>query len=210
MVALRSDTQHDRPTVFVVDDDSGVRESLQTLVRSVGLAAETFASANEFLENFDPTRSGCLILDVRLGDSSGLDLQEDLTRRGSLLPVIMISGYGTIPSTVRAMRGGAIDFLQKPFSPRLLQDRINEAIELDRANRASEKRRAKIEAQLAELTPREREVLEQLKMGKTSREIAEALELSPRTVEGHRQVVLNKMGVHSTTQLVRMLLSAGQ
>ena len=206
MVISRNDPS-DGPTVFVVDDDQGVRKSLQALAHSAGLVAETFASADEFLDGFDPARSGCLVLDVRLGETSGLDLQEELGRRGSSLPVIMISGYGTIPNTVRAMRGGAIDFLQKPFSPRLLFDRIREAIELDRANRARERRRARVESQLAELTPRELEVLEHIKLGRTSREIAEELKLSPRTVEGHRQVILRKLGVGSAPQLMRLLLS---
>jgi FixJ family two-component response regulator len=193
--------------VFVVEDDEAVRNSLRGLARSAGLAAEAFASAEEFLEGFDPSRSGCLVLDIRLGSTSGLDLQEELAQRGSSLPVIMITAYGTIPSTVRAMRNGAIDFLQKPFPPRLLLDRIREAIDLDRANRAREKRHARVEAQLAGLTPREGQVLEHIKLGRTSREIAEALDLSPRTVEGHRQVVLRKLGVNSTAQLMRLLLS---
>lgn len=195
------------PTVFVVEDDDAVRNSLRGLVRSAGLAAEAFASAEQFLEGFDPSRSGCLVLDVRLGSTNGLDLQEELARRGSSLPVIMITAYGTIPSTVRAMRNGAIDFLQKPFPPRLLVDRIREAIDLDRANRAREKRRARVETQLAGLTAREAEVLEHIKCGRTSRAIAEALALSPRTVEGHRQMVLRKFGVNTTAQLMRMLLS---
>ena len=206
MVSTRADLR-DTPTVFVVDDDDAVRSSLKELAESQGLRAETFADAEEFLARFDPSRPGCLILDVRLGEVSGLELQEKLIERGSSLPVIMISAFGTIPSTVRAMRGGAIDFLQKPFSPRLLVDRMQEAIELDRSNRLKEIRRAKVEAQLSELTPRENDVLAHIKMGRTSREIAELLDLSPRTVEGHRQVILRKLGVGSATQLVRLLLS---
>lgn len=206
MVTSRNNSS-DQPVVFVVDDDEGVRKSLQALASSAGLLVETFASAEEFLAHFDPSRSGCLILDVRLGDTSGLDLQEELTKRGSSLPVIVISGYGTIPGTVRAMRGGAIDFLQKPFSPKLLLDRIREAIELDRANRSKDKKREQIQSQLRELTPREAEVLEHIKLGLTSREIAEILRLSPRTVEGHRQVILRKMGAGSAAQLIHLLMS---
>ena len=206
MVSTRADLR-DTPTVFVVDDDDAVRSSLKELAESQGLRAETFADAEEFLARFDPSRPGCLILDVRLGEVSGLELQEKLIERGSSLPVIMISAFGTIPSTVRAMRGGAIDFLQKPFSPRLLVDRMQEAIELDRSNRLKEIRRAKVEAQLSELTPRENDVLAHIKLGRTSREIADLPDLSPRTVEGNRQVILRKLGVGSATQLVRLLLS---
>lgn len=194
-----------RPTVFIVDDDGSVRASLAALVESVGLQAETFASAREFLDGFDPARPGCLVLDVRLGEENGLDLQDELTLRGSSLPVIMVTAFGTIPATVRAMRGGAIDFLQKPVPSSLFRDRIHEALELDRANREREMRRSTLQARLGDLTPREAEVLEFIKLGRTSRDIAEQLELSPRTVEGHRQVILRKFGVNSTAQLLHLL-----
>lgn len=197
------------PTVFVVDDDEGVRKALFTLATSAGLTAETFASGTEFLAAFDPRRSGCLVLDVRIGNESGLDLQEGLAERNSTLPVIMITGYGNVPTSVRAMKSGAIDFLQKPFSPRLLLDRIREAIAMDEATRSENRRREKVESRVASLTPREKEVMGLLETGKTSKEIAEIIHLSVRTVEGHRREVLRKMGVGSAAQLVRLLLSTG-
>lgn len=198
------------PTVFVVDDDQGVRKALHALASASGLAVETFASADEFLAQLDPRRPGCLVLDIRLGSVSGLDLQDDLRQRGCTMPVIMITAYGNVPTSVRAMRGGAIDFLQKPFPPRLLLDRIREAINIDRENRAVARKRARIEARIASLTPREREIMELLVTTGTSKEIAQKLDLSVRTVEGHRREVLRKMEVGSATQLVRALSLIGR
>lgn len=198
------------PTVFVVDDDQGVRKALHALASASGLAVETFASADEFLAQLDPRRPGCLVLDIRLGSVSGLDLQDDLRQRGCTMPVIMITAYGNVPTSVRAMRGGAIDFLQKPFPPRLLLDRIREAIDIDRENRAAARKRARIEARIASLTPREREIMELLVTTGTSKEIAQKLDLSVRTVEGHRREVLRKMEVGSATQLVRALSLIGR
>lgn len=198
------------PTVFVVDDDQGVRKALHALATASGLTAETFAAPDEYLAQLNPDRAGCLVLDVRLGNASGLDLQDELRRRGCNIPVIMITGYGNVPTSVRAMRGGAIDFLQKPFSPRLLLDRIREAIDIDRENRAASRKRARIEERIASLTPREREVMDQLVTGTTSRDIATALDLSVRTVEGHRREVLRKMAANSAAQLVRILTLVGR
>lgn len=198
------------PTVFVVDDDQGVRKALHALASASGLAAETFAGPDEFLAQFDPTRPGCLVLDVRLGSANGLDLQDELRQLGATIPVIMITGYGNVPTSVRAMKGGAIDFLQKPFSPRLLLDRIREAIAIDIENRAAARKRLRIEERIASLTPREREVMELLITGTTSKDIGHAMDLSVRTVEGHRREVLRKMAVNSATQLVRILSLVGR
>lgn len=195
------------PTVFVVDDNAGVRKSVRALFESAKLAVETYASAEEFLAVYDPDRAGCLLLDVRLRQSSGLDLQDELRRRKATLPIIVLTGHGTVPTSVRALKAGAVDFLQKPAPPKMLLERVRAAIELDRQTRATAAEGAAVTEQLAHLTPREREVMELLLAGKSSKEIASALGVSVRTVEGHRRVVLSKTHVSSAAQLVRMVLS---
>jgi two-component system, LuxR family, response regulator FixJ len=196
------------PTVFVVDDNVGVLKSLRALLESAGLAVETYTSAAEFLAAHDPERPGCLVLDVRLRHSSGLDLQDDLRRRKATLPIIVLTGHGNVPTSVRALKAGAVDFLQKPAPPKLLLERIHLALDSDRQARESISERAEVLERLADLTPREREVMELLIAGKTSKEVAEAMQVSVRTVEGHRRMVLTKMEVSSAAQLVRTVLSA--
>jgi two-component system response regulator FixJ len=196
-------------TVFVVDDNITVCQSLRVLLESAGLAVETFTASEEFLAVYDPARAGCLVLDVRLRHGkNGLDLQDELRRRKAMLPIIVLSGHGNVPTSVRALKAGAVDFLQKPAPPKLLLERIRAAIETDRQARAATTERAAVINQLARLTPREREVMELLIAGKTSKEIAAALNVSARTVEGHRRMVLSKMNVSSATHLVRTVLSA--
>jgi two-component system response regulator FixJ len=195
-------------TVFVVDDNAGVRKSSRALMESAGLAVETYASSEEFLAAYDPERPGCLVLDVRLRQSSGLDLQDELRRRKAMLPIIILTGHGNVPTSVRALKAGAIDFLQKPVPPSILLERIRAAIESDRLARALATERAAVIERLAHLTLREREVMELLVAGKTSKEIAAALRVSIRTVEGHRRMVLSKTNVSSAAQLVRTVLSA--
>jgi FixJ family two-component response regulator len=194
-------------TVFVVDDNVGVRKSLRALLESAGLAVETYASGEEFLAAYDPERPGCLVLDVRLRHGSGLDLQDDLRRRKAMLPIIVLTGHGNVPTSVRALKAGAVDFLQKPAPPKLLLERVRAAIETDLQARAVTTERAVVMNRLAHLTPREREVAELLIAGKTSKEIAVAMNVSVRTVEGHRRMVFSKMDVSSATQLVRAVLS---
>ena len=194
-------------TVFVVDDNAGVRKSLRALLESAELAVETYASGDEFLAVYDPDRAGCLLLDVRLRQSSGLDLQDELRRRQAALPIIVLTGHGTVPTSVRALKAGAVDFLQKPTPPKLLLERVRAAIELDRQTRMAAAEGAVVTERLAHLTPREREVMELLLAGKSSKEIATALGVSVRTVEGHRREVLSKTHVSSAAQLVRMVLS---
>jgi two-component system response regulator FixJ len=193
------------PTVFVVDDNPGIRESLQALVEAVGLAIETYASPKEFLAAYDPGRPGCLVLDLRLRGSSGLDLQDELRRRGATLPVIVMTGYGDVPSSVRALKAGAVDFLRKPVPPKKLLVRIRECLEMDRSARALVAQHADVAARVARLTAREREVMELLAIGHGSKEIAVALKISVRTVEGHRRVVLRKMEVPSVAHLARAI-----
>jgi two-component system response regulator FixJ len=191
------------PTVFVIDDNPGVRRSLQALGEAAGLPVETYASAREFLERCDPQRPGCLVLDVRLRSESGLDLLEELRRRRMTMPIIVMTGYGDVPSSVRAFKGGAIDFLQKPVPPKKLLERIRDALEIDRQARATAAQRTVVVDSIAHLTPRERQVMDLLALGNSSKEIATTLKISLRTVEGHRRVVLRKMGVSSAAQLAR-------
>lgn len=191
------------PTIYVVDDNPGVRKSLRALGHAAGLAVETYGSAKEFLDAYDPKQPGCLLLDVRLREGSGLDLQDELRRRGVALPIIIMTGYGDVPTSVRALKGGAIDFLQKPLRPKEFLVRVRESLEMDRQARAVAAKRAVVAARIASLTPREREVMEMLALGRSSKEIADALTISVRTVEGHRRVVLRKMEVASVAHLVR-------
>lgn len=195
-------------TVYVVDDNLGVRKALSALLESAGLAVQTYASAEEFLAAYNPEYPGCLVLDVRLGQKSGLDLQDELRRRKVMLPIIVLTGHGNVPTSVRALKAGAVDFLQKPAPPELLLERIQAALEGDRRRRAETDERAVVLKRLARLTPREREVMELLIDGKASKEIATAMNVSVRTVEGHRRMVFFKMGVSSAAQLVRAVLSA--
>ena len=193
------------PTVFVVDDNPGVRKSLQALVEAAGLAVETYASAAEFLAAFDAQRAGCLVLDVRLRGESGLDLQDELRRRNAILPIIIMTGYADVPTTVRAFKSGAVDFLRKPVAPKKLIAQIREAIETDRRARDAAAERTTVAARIAHLTPRERQVMELLAVGNSSKEIATTLGASVRTVEGHRREVLRKMEVQSAVQLARAI-----
>ena len=198
------------PTVFVVDDNAGVRKSLRALFESAALTVETYATGEEFLAIYDPAHAGCLLLDVRLKQSSGLDLQDELRRRGATIPIIVLTGHGTVPTSVRALKAGAVDFLQKPAPPKVLLERTLAAIELDRQARATAAEGAVVTERLAHLTPRERQVMELLLAGKTSKEIAAALRVSVRTVEGHRREVLSKANVSSAAQLVRTVLSVSK
>jgi two-component system response regulator FixJ len=193
-------------TVFVVDDNPGVRKSLRALLESAGLAAETYASGEEFLAAYNPERPGCLVLDVRLRHGSGLDLQDDLRRRKALLPIIVLTGHATVATSVRAMKAGAVDFLQKPAPPTLVLERVQAALDRDRHARAVARDRVVVMERFARLTPREREVMELLIAGKTSKKIAASMHVSIRTVEGHRRMVLAKTNVASAAELVRTVL----
>ena len=191
------------PTVFVVDDDLALRRSLQALLEAAGLPVEIYASAQEFLERCDPRRPGCMVLDVRLQGSSGLDFQEELRRSQVTLPIIVMTGYGDVSTSVRAFKGGAIDFLQKPVPPKELLSRIREALEIDRQARAVVAQRAPVVDAIARLTSRELQVMDLLALGRSSKEIAATLKISIRTIDGHRRAVLGKMGVSSAAHLAR-------
>jgi len=194
------------PTVFVVDDDEAVRASLRLLLKSLGIAAITHGSAAEFLMEYEPEHPGCIILDVRMPGMSGLELQDELNRRGAIIPIIFITGHGDVPMAVEAMHHGAIDFLQKPFSDKDLTDRIREALSIDLRNRALLGEKDMIRARLAALTPREIQVLRLVTLGKSNKAIAGDLELSQRTVELHRAHLMEKMGASSLAHLVRMTM----
>ena len=190
--------------VFVVDDDAAVRRSLDNLIRSVGLRAETFASAQEFLSSKRPDVPGCLVLDVRLPGLSGLDLQNRMAEADMEIPIIFITGHGDIPMTVQAMKAGAVEFLTKPFREQDLLDAIRQALERDSQAR---EQRAEIEGlrrRFASLTPREREVMALMVAGLLNKQIAGELGASETTVKIHRHNVMEKMGAGSLADLVRM------
>jgi FixJ family two-component response regulator len=193
-------------TVFVVDDDPGVRKTLGWLVESAELSAETYASAQEFLAAYDPERPGCVVLDVRLRGMSGLELLERLATCDPPPPVVMITAFGDFSTAVRALKAGAVDILQKPFSDQVLLERIWEAIARDRSTRQVRAQHRAVWASYEVLTPREREVLELYVEGRGTREIADELGLSVRTIEGYRTQIFEKMGVDSVTKLVRLIL----
>jgi FixJ family two-component response regulator len=189
-------------TVFIVDDDAAVRDSIRELVESVGLRVECHASGQAFLDNFQPQRPGCLVLDVRMAGMGGLVLQEKLNEREAGIPVIMITGHGDVPMAVRALQAGAVDFVQKPYRDQLLLDSINNALSIDAIARRSRAGKDQRDRQLAALTKREREVLDKLLTGSVSKQIARELGISPRTVEAHRQQLLRKLEVGSVKELM--------
>jgi FixJ family two-component response regulator len=193
-----------------VDDDEAVRSSTKLLLKSVGLPAVTFASAQEFLDNYDPLQPGCVVLDVRMPLMSGLELQQLLNMRGAIIPVIFITGHGDIPMAVEAMQHGAFDFLQKPFRDQDLLDRVQKALEKDRVNRVQLREKTRIQERRESLTPREREILELMTRGKPNKVMAADLGVSQRTVEIHRARVMEKMGASSLAQLVRMVMDLDQ
>ena len=192
------------PTVFVVDDDEAMRHSLRWLIESVGLQVECHDSAESFLDSYYPGRSGCLLLDVRMPGMSGLELQEYLRRNEINIPVIVITGHGDVPMSVRAMKEGAIDFIEKPFNDELLLDAIRNALALDEQQREKQALRAELAARMALLTPREHEVMEMVTAGRSNKEIAAELGVSAKTVEAHRAKVMDKMQAGSLAELVRM------
>jgi two-component system response regulator FixJ len=194
------------PTVFVVDDDEGVRDSLRFLLKSVGLATKTLGSATEFLDSYDIDQPGCLVLDVRMPAMSGLELQQQLNLRGATIPVIFITGHGDIPMAVEAMQHGAFDFLQKPFRDQDLIERLQKALAKDEHNRSELKQRDQIRARFATLTPREHEVLVLMVRGLPNKIMAAELGVSQRTVEIHRARVMEKTEAGSLAHLVRMYL----
>jgi len=196
------------PTVFIVDDDAAIRFAMQALMDSVNLNHEIFASADEFLEKIAGQRPGCLVLDIRMPGLGGLELQEELIKRGDTLPIIFITGHGDVPMAVEAMQKGAVDFIQKPFRDQELLDRIREALATDEERREAQQHHAEVAHRLERLTNREREVFDLVVTGKPNKVIAYELGVSQRTVEIHRARVMEKMQARSLADLVKMHMSA--
>ena len=190
--------------VFVIDDDESVREAIRSLIRSVGLHVETFASADEFLRGKRPDVPACLILDVRMPGLSGLDLQRDLAEANIHVPIIFITGHGDIPMSVRAMKAGAVEFLTKPFRDQDLLDAIQQALERDRATRSLHAETAELQNRYRSLTPRETEVFGLVVKGLLNKQIALQLGTSEITVKMHGRQVMEKMQADSLADLVRM------
>jgi FixJ family two-component response regulator len=197
------------PTVFVVDDYAPVRRSISRLLRAAGFVVAAFASAEEFLEQYDPQTLGCLVLDLAMPTLNGLELQGILAKAGSLLPVIFLTGTADIPKSVQAMKQGASDFLIKPVNDEDLLAVVRVAIEKNRALRRDEAELSEIRARLATLTPREREVLEYVVAGKLNKQIAGELGTVEQTIKIHRAHVMQKMKAHSVAELVRLTQRGG-
>jgi two-component system response regulator FixJ len=195
-----------KETIYIVDDDDGMRRALGVLMTTVGYHPVAFARPGEFLAKYDPNQPAVLILDVRMPEMSGLEVQQQLNRRGAMLPVILITGHGDIPMAVQAMKDGAFDFLQKPFRDQELLDRINAALKQDAENRQAVERHADLKRRADSLTPREREVMALVVDGSANKVIAIDLGLSERTVEIHRANVMDKMAARSVAHLVKMHL----
>jgi FixJ family two-component response regulator len=191
-------------TVFVVDDNEAVARSLRWLVETVQLKVETYASAQAFLDGYDEAKPGCLVLDVRMPGMSGLDLQERLAAQRIHIPIIFVTGHGDVQMAVRAVKSGAFDFIEKPFNNQDLLDRIHKAIRFDTVQRGHEMQRGQLRALFAHLTAREREVLDQVVVGKSNKAIANCFGLSAKTIEVHRAKVMEKLRADSVADLVKM------
>ena len=200
---------NNEPVVLVVDDDSSLRGTISSLLRSTGLRVETFGSVAEFLDGNIPPTAGCLILDIRLPGKSGLDLQAELVREDIRIPIIFISGYGDVPMTVKAMKAGAIDFLTKPFHDQDLLNAVATALDLDRTRRDSEQKLSNLQARFQSLTSREREVMAYVTSGLLNKQTAHEMGLSEITVKVHRGNVMRKMAARSLPELVRMAETLG-
>jgi two-component system response regulator FixJ len=202
-----------RTSVYVVDDDPGIRDSLQFLFESQNMSVEVFASAREFLAAGGARRTGCVVADVRMPDMTGLELQEELARAKSALAVILITGHADVPMAVRAMRAGAFDFLEKPIADDALFNSVRRALAAQKEpaprSLADPDRIAAITARLALLTPREREVLDHIVQGGPHKVIAHALKISPRTIEVHRARIMQKLEARNLAHLVEMVLTSG-
>ena len=195
------------PVVYVVEDDDASRSLVGALTKSMGVACHAFGSAREFLDKYDPPQPGCLVLDIFMPGMTGLELQEELNRRGAIIPVIFTTGHGNVSSAVEAMRRGAFDYLEKPFKNADFTQSVRRALEHDRENRQTLTQLDLIRERIVSLTPREREVLDLVASGRPNKIMAQQMGLSQRTVELHRSRVMEKMGARSVAHLVRMLMN---
>jgi two-component system response regulator FixJ len=198
------------PTVFIVDDDDRVRDSIGLLLESVRLPCVGFSSAAEFLTAFDPEQPGCIVLDLRMPGMSGIELQSRLRAMGSRVPIVFVTAHGDVPTAVEAVKAGAVDFIQKPFQDQKLLDMIHQALARDAKARAERRETEAIESRLDSLTPREREVMALVALGRRNKAIARELGISQRTVEVHRARVMEKMKARSVSELVQMVLKTGE
>ncbi len=196
-----------RPTVYVVDDDDAVRDALGVLLEGAGLAVDTLSGARAFLERGEYARPGCLVADVRMPGMSGLDLQEALRSRGITLPVILITGHGDVPMAIRAMKCGAVDFLEKPFDAATLVQRVRDAVVRDSEQMRMCECLRRLSERMARLSPREREVMDGVVAGKLNKAIAAELRISQSTVETHRKRVMEKLGAGNISDLVRIAVT---
>lgn len=198
----------DEATVFVVDDDAAVRESLRWMIEGAGLRVLTYERAEAFLTAYKPTRAGCLVLDVNMPGMNGLALQQQLLARRIRIGIVFITAYATVPNAVAAMRAGAIDFLTKPFSEQLLLDRIHYCIEQAQREQTHNAARTHLAIRFARLTRREQEIMRDVVAGKSNKAIAAERHISQKTVESHRAKVMQKLEVHTLAELMRMVLTA--
>ncbi len=193
------------PVIFVVDDDPSIRRSLRRLFRFAGFAVEEFASAQEFLARERPNALGCLVLDVRMPGMTGLALQEAILAAGLSIPIVFLTGHGDVPTSVRAMKAGAVDFIEKPFDRGVLLDTVRKAIERHRQARQQDAELAEARELLGRLTPREREVMDMVVQGVLNKRIALHLGITERTVKAHRAQVMEKLGFASAAELARLV-----
>lgn len=207
---MKPNTPVQSPTIFIVDDDPAVQQALKLLFRSVGYRTESFNTGQQFLDAYNDNWAGCLVLDIRMPGMTGLELQQHLNGRHSILPIIFMTGHGDVPMAVEAMQAGAVDFIQKPFHDQDLLDRVVQALNKDMSNRSSLREQNAIRKRLESLTPREHEIMDMVVDGKANKVIAADLNLSQRTVEIHRARVMEKMQASSLAHLVRMVIAAAE
>jgi len=199
----------ENPAVFIVDDDDAICQSLRLLIEDIGLPVRTFSSARQFLSQCDPSQGGCLVLDVRMSDMSGLELQLQLAKRQIRIPTIIITGHGDVPMAVTAMKAGAFDFIEKPFRDQILLDSIQRAIAQDASARREHNEVHSLRSRVELLTARERQIMDRLVLGKANKAIAYELGISQKTVDFHRANVLAKLGANSVVKLVHLAQRVG-
>jgi FixJ family two-component response regulator len=204
-----SDAERERPTVFVVDDDPAIRKSLGMMLDAHSLRWQEYGSADEFLDGFDPSRAGCLVMDLRMPGTTGEDALRQLREAGAQIPVIILTGHGDVPATVRTMKLGLVDFLQKPVDHSILIQTVREALRQDGERRRRDARTDALRHRIETLTPRELQLLALLANGKTSKEIASTLDVSVKTVDNHRAHLLEKLRASNVAELAAMAVRAG-